>query len=134
LLCTLFALFFPDQNISSILVSREDSKLTEGRGYYLGLFIMCVIIAVQSLLGMLWTHAALPQSPLHAGVADVEEYEGDRHRYERVFKASEMRFTGLVRPILIVRSFCSLRQSAIPRSPCCIASSCTWASRSWTPT
>lgn len=98
----LATLFFLDQNISSILVNKMENKLKKGPGYYLDLVVVCVIIVVQSLLGLPWTHAALPHSPLHARqLADVEEYEEHGRRSERVIKSRETRWTGLLTHILI---------------------------------
>lgn len=98
----LATLFFLDQNISSILVNRRENKLRKGPGYNLDLVVVSVIILVQSLLGMPWTHAALPHSPLHARqLADVEEYEAHGRRYERVVKSRETRITGFATHILI---------------------------------
>lgn len=98
----LATLFFLDQNISSMLVNRFDNKLKKGPGYYLDLVVVSAIIVIQSLLGLPWTHAALPHSPLHARqLADVEEYENHGRRYERVVKSRETRWTGLVSHLLI---------------------------------
>lgn len=98
----LATLFFLDQNISSMLVNKFENKLKKGPGYYLDLVVVSVIIVVQSIFGMPWTHAALPHSPLHARqLADVEEYEEHGRRYERVVKSRETRVTGLMSHILI---------------------------------
>lgn len=64
--------------------------------------VVSVIVVVQSVFGMPWTHAALPHSPLHARqLADVEEYEAHGRRYERVILSRETRWTGFVTHILI---------------------------------
>lgn len=98
----LATLFFLDQNISSMLVNKVENKLRKGPGYYLDLVIVSGIVILQSILGMPWTHAALPHSPLHARqLADVAEYEQHGRRYERVIKARETRITGVVTHILI---------------------------------
>lgn len=98
----LATLFFLDQNISSILVNRGENKLRKGPGYYIDLVVVAVIVVVQSLLGLPWTHAALPHSPLHARqLADVEEYEAHGRRYERVVKSRETRWTGFLTHIFI---------------------------------
>lgn len=101
----LATLFFLDQNISSMLVNKPENKLTKGPGYYLDLVVVSVIIIVQSIFGMPWTHAALPHSPLHARqLADVEEYEQHGRRYERVIKSRETRITGLATHVLVALS------------------------------
>lgn len=95
-------LFFLDQNISSMLVNKAENKLKKGPGYYLDLVVVSIIIVVQSILGLPWTHAALPHSPLHARqLADVEEYEEHGRRYERVIKSRETRLTGFFTHVLI---------------------------------
>lgn len=101
----LATLFFLDQNISSMLVNKPENRLEKGPGYYLDLVVVSIIIIVQSILGMPWTHAALPHSPLHARqLADVEEYEEHGRRYERVIKSRETRISGLVVHLLIALS------------------------------
>lgn len=98
----LATLLFLIQNIASMLVNKPENKLEKGPGYYLDLLVLSGIIIVQSLLGMPWVHAALPYSPLHARqIADVEEYEEHGRRYERVVKARETRWTGLLTHVLI---------------------------------
>ena len=98
----LATLFFLDQNISSMLVNKIENKLRKGPGYYLDLVVVSVIIVIQSILGMPWTHAALPHSPLHARqLADVEEYEQHGRRYERVVKSRETRISVFATHILV---------------------------------
>ncbi|CAN8069010.1 unnamed protein product, partial [Agarophyton chilense] len=98
----LATLFFLDQNISSMLVNKVENKLRKGPGYYLDLVVVSIIVIIQSILGMPWTHAALPHSPLHARqLADVAEYEQHGRRYERVIKSRETRITGAATHILI---------------------------------
>lgn len=112
----LATLFFLDQNISSILVNRSENKLRKGPGYNLDLVIVSVIVVIQSIFGMPWTHAALPHSPLHARqLADVAEYEAHGRRYERVVKARETRITGFVTHILIGLSI--LMRDALKQIP-----------------
>lgn len=101
----LATLFFLDQNISSMLVNKSENKLKKGPGYNLDLVVVSVIVIVQSIFGMPWTHAALPHSPLHARqLADVEEYEEHGRRYERVIKSRETRITGFVTHVLVFLS------------------------------
>lgn len=101
----LATLFFLDQNISSILVNKPENRLKKGPGYYLDLVVVSIIIVVQSILGLPWTHAALPHSPLHARqLADVDEYQEHGRRYERVTKSRETRISGLVTHLLIALS------------------------------
>ncbi len=112
----LATLFFLDQNISSILVNRPENKLRKGPGYNLDLVVVSVIVVIQSIFGMPWTHAALPHSPLHARqLADVAEYEAHGRRYERVVKARETRITGFVTHLLIGLSI--LMRDALKQIP-----------------
>lgn len=112
----LATLFFIDQNVSSMLVNKVENKLRKGPGYYLDLVIVSVIIVVQSILGIPWTHAALPHSPLHARqLADVEEYEDHGRRYERVVKSRETRWTGFLTHILVGLSI--LAKDALKQIP-----------------
>lgn len=109
-------LFFIDQNVSSMLVNKIENKLRKGPGYYLDLVVVSVIIIVQSILGLPWTHAALPHSPLHARqLADVEEYEDHGRRYERVVKSRETRWTGFMTHVLVGLSI--LAKNALKQIP-----------------
>ena len=101
----LATLFFLDQNISSVLVNKPENKLKKGVGYHLDLAVVAILVAVTSIFGMTWTHAALPHSPLHArALADVHEYEEHGRTYERVVRARETRITAFVTHILIALS------------------------------
>lgn len=112
----LATLFFLDQNISSMLVNKAENKLRKGPGYYIDLVVVCLVVLVQSIFGMPWTHAALPHSPLHARqLADVEEYEEHGRRYERVIKSRETRITGFVTHVLIGLSI--LAKDALGKIP-----------------
>lgn len=98
----LSALFFLDQNISALLVNRRENRVLKGPGYHLDLLIVAILVAVTSVFGLTWTHAALPHSPLHArALADTEEYEAHGRRHERVVRARETRVTGIVTHVLI---------------------------------
>lgn len=112
----LATLFFIDQNVSSMLVNKVENKLRKGPGYYLDLVVVSLIIIIQSITGIPWTHAALPHSPLHARqLADVEEYEDHGRRYERVVKSRETRWTGFLTHILIGLSI--LAKDALKQIP-----------------
>eukprot|EP00127_Corallochytrium_limacisporum_P005241 Clim_evm58s201 gene=Clim_evmTU58s201 len=90
----LTTLFFLDQNISSILVNDPNNKLLKGNAYHLDMLCIGCMVALCSILGIPWVHAALPHSPMHArALAEVEEYQMHGRECSRVVFARETRHT-----------------------------------------
>ncbi|XP_042897181.1 electroneutral sodium bicarbonate exchanger 1 isoform X2 [Parasteatoda tepidariorum] len=58
-------LIFMDQQITSVIVNRKENKLKKGRGYHLDLFIVTILIAVCSILGLPWFVAGTVLSMTH---------------------------------------------------------------------
>ncbi|XP_071952176.1 solute carrier family 4 member 11-like [Antedon mediterranea] len=95
-------LFFMDQNISSAMVNNPANKLKKGSAYHLDLFVVAMLNALLSIVGLPWVHAALPHSPLHVkALADVEERVDQGHVYNIIVRVRETRVTSLFSHILI---------------------------------
>jgi hypothetical protein len=68
----LTCLFFLDHNISIRVVNSPDLKMRKGAAYHLDLFVLGIIVAISSLLGLPWMCAATIQSLNH--VRSVTDY------------------------------------------------------------
>ncbi|KAL5005938.1 hypothetical protein ScPMuIL_017096 [Solemya velum] len=58
-------LIFMDQQITAVIVNRKENKLKKGHGYHLDLFIVALLIIVNSFLGLPWFVAATVLSINH---------------------------------------------------------------------
>jgi len=47
-------LIFMDQQITAVIVNRKENKLKKGCGYHLDLFILSILIAICSVMGLPW--------------------------------------------------------------------------------
>lgn len=47
-------LIFMDQQITAVIVNRKENKLKKGCGYHLDLFILSILIAICSMMGLPW--------------------------------------------------------------------------------
>jgi sodium borate transporter 11 len=100
-------LFFMDQNVSAALVQTPRNKLEKGTYYHLDIALIGIINIGMSLLGLPWTHGALPHSPLHArALADFDQHieERTKHATNVVVRARETRLPVLVAHILVFLS------------------------------
>lgn len=95
-------LIFMDQNISSAMVNTPLNNLKKGPAYHWDLFVMAILTAALSAVGLPWMHALVPHSPLHArALADVEERVHQGHVYQIIVRVRETRLTVLFSHILI---------------------------------
>ncbi|XP_065164800.1 sodium bicarbonate cotransporter 3 isoform X5 [Atheta coriaria] len=58
-------LIFMDQQITSVIINRKENKLKKGCGYHLDLFVLCILIAICSVMGLPWFVAATVLSINH---------------------------------------------------------------------
>lgn len=58
-------LIFMDQQITAVIINRKENKLKKGCGYHLDLFILALLIAICSILGLPWFVAATVLSMTH---------------------------------------------------------------------
>jgi sodium bicarbonate transporter 10 len=61
-----------DQQITAVIINRKENKLKKGCGYHLDLFILSILIAVCSLLGLPWFVAATVLSMTHVNSLRME--------------------------------------------------------------
>lgn len=70
LLCTI--LIFMDQQITAVIINRKENKLKKGCGYHLDLFVLAILIAICSILGLPWFVAATVLAMTHVNSLRME--------------------------------------------------------------
>ena len=65
-------LIFMDQQITAVIINRKEFKLKKGGGYHLDLFIVGVLIIVNSIMGLPWFVAATVLSINHVNSLKIE--------------------------------------------------------------
>ncbi|XP_066264175.1 electrogenic sodium bicarbonate cotransporter 1-like isoform X3 [Branchiostoma lanceolatum] len=89
-------LIFMDQQITAVIVSRKEHKLKKGAGYHLDLFIVAILIAITSLLGLPWFVAATVLSLNHVNSLKMESDCSAPGEKPKFLGVRENRVTGLV--------------------------------------
>nr|AJO70194.1 sodium bicarbonate cotransporter isoform 3 [Cherax cainii] len=65
-------LLFMDQQITAVIINRKEHKLKKGGGYHLDLFILAVLIMINSVMGLPWFVAATVLSINHVNSLKLE--------------------------------------------------------------
>ncbi|XP_026844555.1 electroneutral sodium bicarbonate exchanger 1 isoform X10 [Drosophila persimilis] len=65
-------LIFMDQQITAVIVNRKENKLKKGCGYHLDLFVLSILIAICSVMGLPWFVAATVLSINHVNSLKLE--------------------------------------------------------------
>nr|AJO70014.1 sodium bicarbonate cotransporter isoform NBC5 [Cherax destructor] len=65
-------LLFMDQQITAVIINRKEHKLKKGGGYHLDLFVLAVLIVINSLMGLPWFVAATVLSINHVNSLKLE--------------------------------------------------------------
>ncbi|XP_018910915.2 sodium-driven chloride bicarbonate exchanger isoform X5 [Bemisia tabaci] len=65
-------LIFMDQQITAVIVNRKENKLKKGCGYHLDLFVLAILIAICSIMGLPWFVAATVLSINHVNSLKLE--------------------------------------------------------------
>ncbi|GIY43199.1 hypothetical protein CEXT_636942 [Caerostris extrusa] len=65
-------LIFMDQQITAVIINRHENKLKKGCGYHLDLFVLAILIAVCSILGLPWFVAATVLAMTHVNSLRME--------------------------------------------------------------
>lgn len=65
-------LIFMDQQITAVIVNRKEHKLKKGGGYHLDLFVLAILIGINSILGLPWFVAATVLAINHVNSLKVE--------------------------------------------------------------
>ncbi|GIY02993.1 sodium-driven chloride bicarbonate exchanger [Caerostris extrusa] len=77
-------LVFMDQQITTVIVNKKENKLKKGFGYHLDLFILAILIAICSILGLPWFVAATVLSITHVNSLKkftISSAPGERRRF-----------------------------------------------------
>lgn len=65
-------LIFMDQQITAVIVNRKEHKLKKGGGYHLDLFVLALLLIVNSIMGLPWFVAATVLSINHVNSLKLE--------------------------------------------------------------
>ncbi|XP_042866238.1 sodium-driven chloride bicarbonate exchanger-like isoform X4 [Penaeus japonicus] len=65
-------LIFMDQQITAVIVNRKEHKLKKGGGYHLDLFVLAILLIVNSIMGLPWFVAATVLSINHVNSLKLE--------------------------------------------------------------
>ncbi|XP_065570769.1 sodium bicarbonate cotransporter 3-like isoform X3 [Artemia franciscana] len=65
-------LIFMDQQITAVIINRRENKLKKGCGYHLDLFVLSILIIINSFLGLPWFVAATVLSINHVNALKLE--------------------------------------------------------------
>ncbi|XP_071620593.1 electroneutral sodium bicarbonate exchanger 1-like isoform X2 [Heliangelus exortis] len=99
LLCTI--LIVMEQQITALIVNRNEHKLKKGCGYHLDLFVVAVILGMFSLLGLPWFVATAVLSLSHVNSLRVESSCSAPGEEPKFLGVREQRVTGLMIFVLI---------------------------------
>ncbi|KAM9368113.1 electroneutral sodium bicarbonate exchanger 1 [Phaethornis superciliosus] len=94
LLCTI--LIFMDQQITAVIVNRNEHKLKKGCGYHLDLFVVAVMLGVCSVMGLPWFVAATVLSITHVNSLKIESSCSAPGEQPKFLGIREQRVTGLM--------------------------------------
>ncbi|KFO88591.1 Electroneutral sodium bicarbonate exchanger 1, partial [Buceros rhinoceros silvestris] len=94
LLCTI--LIFMDQQITAVIVNRNEHKLKKGCGYHLDLFMVAMMLGVCSVMGLPWFVAATVLSISHVNSLKVESASSAPGEQPKFLGIREQRVTGLM--------------------------------------
>ncbi|XP_061783199.1 electrogenic sodium bicarbonate cotransporter 4-like isoform X1 [Nerophis lumbriciformis] len=87
-------LIFMDQQISAVIVNRNENKLKKGCGYHLDLFWVGVLMAVCSFMGLPWYVAATVISIAHIDSLKMESESSAPGEQPQFLGVREQRLTG----------------------------------------
>lgn len=94
LLCTI--LIFMDQQITAVIINRKENKLKKGCGYHLDLFILAILIAICSILGLPWFVAATVLAMTHVNSLRMESESAAPGEKPQFLGVREQRVTQIV--------------------------------------
>ncbi|XP_062873798.1 solute carrier family 4 member 4a isoform X1 [Trichomycterus rosablanca] len=88
-------LLFMDQQITAVIVNRKEHKLKKGAGYHLDLFLVAVLIALCSFMGLPWYVAATVISIAHIDSLKMETETSAPGEQPKFLGVREQRLTGV---------------------------------------
>uniref|UniRef100_A0A3B4AYG2 Uncharacterized protein n=1 Tax=Periophthalmus magnuspinnatus TaxID=409849 RepID=A0A3B4AYG2_9GOBI len=89
-------LIFMDQQISAVIVNRNENKLKKGCGYHLDLFWVGVLMAACSFMGLPWYVAATVISIAHIDSLKMESESSAPGEQPQFLGVREQRLTGIL--------------------------------------
>uniref|UniRef100_A0A3B1K6Z8 Anion exchange protein n=1 Tax=Astyanax mexicanus TaxID=7994 RepID=A0A3B1K6Z8_ASTMX len=89
-------LIFMDQQISAVIVNRNENKLKKGCGYHLDLFWVGILMAVCSFLGLPWYVAATVISIAHIDSLKMESESSAPGEQPQFLGVRSQRLTGIL--------------------------------------
>lgn len=100
----LTALIFFDHNVSSMLAQVDEYGLKKGTSFHYDFFVVGILIAICSILGIPFTHGLIPQAPMHVRSMASVQIDTDPitgKKSERIVSVRENRLTGFFHAALI---------------------------------
>ncbi|XP_068130994.1 electrogenic sodium bicarbonate cotransporter 4 isoform X3 [Hyperolius riggenbachi] len=89
-------LIFMDEQITAVIVNRKENKLRKASGYHLDLFLVGVLMAVCSFMGLPWYVAATVISIAHIDSLKMETETSAPGEQPQFLGVREQRVTGIV--------------------------------------
>ncbi|GAB6031309.1 hypothetical protein CHUAL_009105 [Chamberlinius hualienensis] len=94
-------LIFMDQQITAVIVNRKENKLKKGAGYHLDLFVLAILIIINSIMGLPWFVAGTVLAVNHVNSLRMESETAAPGEKPQFLGVREQRVTHLLIFILI---------------------------------
>lgn len=89
-------LIFMDQQVTAVIVNRKEHKLKKGAGYHLDLFLVAILMALCSFMGLPWYVAATVISIAHIDSLKMETETSAPGELPKFLGVREQRVTGII--------------------------------------
>ncbi|XP_078263820.1 electrogenic sodium bicarbonate cotransporter 1-like isoform X3 [Rhinoraja longicauda] len=89
-------LIFMDQQVTAVIVNRKEHKLKKGAGYHLDLFLVAILMALCSFMGLPWYVAATVISIAHLDSLKMETETSAPGELPKFLGVREQRVTGII--------------------------------------
>ncbi|XP_078423185.1 electrogenic sodium bicarbonate cotransporter 1-like isoform X3 [Cetorhinus maximus] len=89
-------LIFMDQQVTAVIVNRKEHKLKKGAGYHLDLFLVAILLALCSFMGLPWYVAATVISIAHIDSLKMETETSAPGELPKFLGVREQRVTGII--------------------------------------
>lgn len=99
--CFSTILIFMDQQITAVIINRKEYKLKKGCGYHLDLFVLCILIAICSIMGLPWFVAATVLAMTHVNSLKVESQTSAPGEKPQFLGILEQRVTNILIFVLV---------------------------------
>nr|XP_027203060.1 sodium-driven chloride bicarbonate exchanger-like [Dermatophagoides pteronyssinus] len=99
--CFSTILIFMDQQITAVIINRKEYRLKKGCGYHLDLFVLCILIAIASIMGLPWFVAATVLAMTHVNSLKVESKTSAPGEKPQFLGVLEQRVTNIMIFLLV---------------------------------